>query len=153
MVAADAPAPAARSALPLLDYLGRLARARTEATLAPRGLRPRHVVALVLLVESGPTAQQDLAAALRLDPSNLVGLLNQLDADGLVTRRRSQADRRRHIVELTRHGHAVLGDVLGALHDVEVDVLRALDPDQRDALVDLLQQAIGDVQPCATAED
>jgi MarR family transcriptional regulator, lower aerobic nicotinate degradation pathway regulator len=153
MVAADAPATATRSALPLLDYLGRLARARTEATLAPKGLRPRHVVALVLLAETGPTAQQDLAAALRLDPSNLVGLLNQLDANDLVTRRRSPADRRRHIVELTRQGHAVLAEVLDALHHIEVDVLRALDPDQRDTLIDLLQQAIGDVQPCTTADD
>jgi len=153
MVATDAPATATRSALPLLDYLGRLARARTEATLTPRGLRPRHLVALVLLAETGPTAQQDLAGALRLDPSNLVGLLNQLDADGLLTRRRSPTDRRRHIVELTPQGHTLLEEVLEALHDVEVEVLQGLEPDQRNTLVDLLQQAIGDVNPCATPDD
>jgi MarR family transcriptional regulator, transcriptional regulator for hemolysin len=156
MVATDAPRnatpTATRSALPLLDYLGRLARAGAEAALTPRGLRPRHLVALTLLAESGPTAQQDLAAALRLDPSNLVGLLNQLDANGLVTRRRSPADRRRHIVELTAQGHAVLDEVLDALHDVEVELLRGLDPDRRDALIDLLQQAVGDVQPCTTGD-
>jgi MarR family transcriptional regulator, transcriptional regulator for hemolysin len=154
MVTADAPATqaATRSALPLLDYLGRLARAGAEAALTPRGLRPRHLVALTLLAESGPAAQQDLAAALRLDPSNLVGLLNQLDADGLVTRRRSPADRRRHIVELTPEGQAVLEEVLDALHDIEAELLRGLDRGQRDALIDLLQQAIGDVNPCATPD-
>lgn len=153
MAAVDVPATATRSALPLLDYLGRLARAGAEATLTARGLRPRHLVALTLLAETGPAAQQDLAAALRLDPSNLVGLLNQLDADGLVIRRRSPADRRRHIVELTPHGRTVLEEVLEALHDVEAEVLRGLAPDQRDHLIDLLQQAIGDVQPCTTPDD
>jgi DNA-binding MarR family transcriptional regulator len=102
-----------------------------------------------MLAESGATTQRDLAAAVRLDPSNLVGLLNELEAGGLVSRRRSAADRRRHIVELTGRGHAVLGEALGALRAVEDEMLGCLDRRRRDALADLLQRAIGDAIPCS----
>ena len=43
------------------------------------GLRPRHLVALTLLRDQGPATQQALIEALRIDPSNLVGLLNELE--------------------------------------------------------------------------
>ena len=86
--------------LPLINHLARVAR-RAADTSVPHGLRPRQLVALTLLDEHGPVSQQALGEALRLDPSNVVGLLNELEERGLVTRRRDPADRRRHIVELS----------------------------------------------------
>ena len=49
----------------------------------------------------GVTGQQELATELGVDRTNLVGLLNELEAEGLILRRRAAEDRRRHIVELT----------------------------------------------------
>jgi DNA-binding MarR family transcriptional regulator len=137
--------------LPLLDYLGRMARVHSEAALVPHQLRPRHLVALAILAESGATTQQDLGAALRLDPSNLVGLLNELDTRGLVSRRRSPTDRRRHIVELTEHGHVILDEVRTAVDALEAELLGGLDRDQRATLAELLRQAVGDAIPCSIA--
>jgi len=74
--------------LPLLDHLARVGRRAAEATMSPGGLRPRHLIALKLLSEHGPASQQGLAEALSLDPSNVVGLLNELEERGLITRRR-----------------------------------------------------------------
>src|ERR1700682_795939 len=85
--------------LPLLEHLARVGRRAFETTLEPGGLRPRHLIALKLLSDQGPASQQALAESLSLDPSNVVGLLNELEERGLITRRRDSADRRRHIVE------------------------------------------------------
>src|SRR6202049_987172 len=78
--------------LPLLEPLARLGRRAGESTLAPGGLRTRHLIALRLLSEQGPVSQHALAESLSLDPSNVVGLLNELEERELVTRRRDRGD-------------------------------------------------------------
>jgi DNA-binding MarR family transcriptional regulator len=129
------------SSLALLDHLARLARIRAESALTPLGLRPRHLIALTVLRDSGSGTQQALAAALQIDPTNLVGLLNELETDGLISRRRSIDDRRRHIVELTEDGARRLTDAEAALAAVEDELLSALEPEQREAFYRLLRQA------------
>jgi DNA-binding MarR family transcriptional regulator len=49
-------------------------------------------------------AQQALAGTLDIDGTNIAGLLNELEAEKLIERRRSPEDRRRHLVELTDIG-------------------------------------------------
>src|ERR1700694_4985070 len=88
----------------LLDHLARRMRLRSEAVLAPLGLRPRHLVALTVLRDGGGSTQQALAATLEMDGTNIVGLLNDLETRNLIERRRSPEDRRRHMVELTEAG-------------------------------------------------
>jgi DNA-binding MarR family transcriptional regulator len=104
-------------------------------------LRPRHLVALTVLRDHGSPTQQALAAVLQTDRTNLIGLLNQLEADGLILRRRSSEDRRRHIVELTSDGAQRLNEAESALAEAEDEVLGALDAEQRETLYGLLQQA------------
>jgi MarR family transcriptional regulator, lower aerobic nicotinate degradation pathway regulator len=125
----------------LLDHLARRMRLRAEAVLAPLGLRPRHLVALTVLRDRGGSSQQALAATLEMDGTNIVGLLNELEADQLIERRRSPQDRRRHVVELTDAGAQQLAKVECALAAVENEVLGALDESQRETLYALLQQA------------
>src|SRR6202790_5798048 len=88
----------------LLDHLARRMRLRSEAVLAPLGLRPRHMVALTVLRDGGGSTQQALAATLEMDGTNIVGLLNDLEAKNLIERRRSPEDRRRHMVDVPAAG-------------------------------------------------
>jgi DNA-binding MarR family transcriptional regulator len=125
----------------LIDHLARRIRLRAEAVLAPLGLRPRHLVALTVLRDRGGSTQQALAATLEMDGTNIVGLLNELEADSLIERRRSPEDRRRHLVELTSLGAEQLAKAEYALSAVEDEVLGALDDTQRETLYSLLQQA------------
>jgi len=111
--------------------------------MSPGGLRPRHLIALKLLSEHGPTSQQGLAEALSLDPSNVVGLLNELEERGLITRRRDPADRRRHIVELSAAGVGELCLAQARLSRVEDDLLSALSAEERATLYRLLARAAG----------
>jgi DNA-binding MarR family transcriptional regulator len=143
---------AAHRSSALLDHLARRTRLRAETALAPLGLRPRHLVALTVLRDHGSSTQQALAGALQMDRTNLVGLLNELESAELVARRRSTQDRRRHIVELTEHGRCRVDEAETALQAAEDDVLSALDPDQRETLYHLLQQATSShVVDCASA--
>jgi MarR family transcriptional regulator, lower aerobic nicotinate degradation pathway regulator len=125
----------------LLDHLARRIRVRAEIVLAPLGLRPRHLVAMTVLRETGTSTQQALAIRLEIDGTNVVGLLNDLEADRLIERRRSPEDRRRHLVELTPLGVTRLAKAEFVLAAVEDEVLAGLDCDQREQLFCLLQQA------------
>jgi DNA-binding MarR family transcriptional regulator len=140
--------------LPLLEHLARVGRHAAEASMAPGGLRTRHLIALKLLCDQGSANQQDLANALSLDPSNVVGLLNELEERGLITRRRDRADRRRHIVELSPLGQDELTLAYARLSSVEDDLLSALSAEERDTLYNLLVRAVG-VQspPCDVADE
>jgi DNA-binding MarR family transcriptional regulator len=137
---ADVKQPAHRSGA-LLDHLARKMRLRAEAVLAPLGLRPRHLVALTVLRVRGGSTQQALATTLAMDGTNIVGLLNELEADKLIERRRSPEDRRRHTVELTEAGVEHLAKAECALAVAEQEVLGALDASQRETLYNLLQLA------------
>ncbi|GGR64426.1 MarR family transcriptional regulator [Micromonospora fulviviridis] len=126
---------------PLLDHLARRMRLRSESVLAPLGLRPRHLVALTVLRDSEGMSQQGLAGTLQIDGTNVVGLLNDLEAEGLVERRRSPEDRRRHVVSLTGAGAKRLREAECALAVAEDEVLGALEPAERDTLYELLRRA------------
>jgi DNA-binding MarR family transcriptional regulator len=132
--------PAHRSGA-LLDHLARRMRLRAEAVLAPLGLRPRHLVALTVLRHLGGSTQQALATTLAMDGTNIVGLLNELEAEKLIERRRSPEDRRRHVVELTEAGAEQLSKAECALAQVDEEVLGALDASQRETLYSLLELA------------
>ena len=136
----------------LLDHLARRMRLHAEAVLAPSGLRPRHLVALTVLRDRGGSTQQALACTLAMDGTNIVGLLNELEAQKLIERQRSPEDRRRHVVELTDAGAKQLAEAEVALIAVEDEVLRTLDENQRETLYSLLQQAAnGAVVDCTEA--
>jgi DNA-binding MarR family transcriptional regulator len=141
-----------RQLLPLLDHLARVGRRAAEISMAPDGLRPRHLIALTLLSEHGAVSQHALSEALSLDPSNVVGLLNELEERELITRRRDPTDRRRHIVELSPRGEDELRIAYARLRCVEDELLSALSPGERDTLHDLLVRAVGVTSVTCTLE-
>lgn len=133
--------------LPLLEQLARVGRRAALETMSPGGLRPRHLIALRLLSEDGPASQQALTDALRLDPSNVVGLLNELEQRELITRRRDPSDRRRHIVEISPRGQRELHRACIRLRRVEDELLSALSPEEKTTLYRLLVRAVGTKSP------
>lgn len=126
---------------PLLVHLARRMQTDADAELASFGLRARHVIALTLLRDHGEQNQSDLAATLGLDPTNVVALLNELEATGLIERRRSPLDRRRHTVSLTATGDRRLKEVEQLLSGVERRVLSSLTPEEHATFYKLLVRA------------
>jgi DNA-binding MarR family transcriptional regulator len=121
----------------------RLARAtgyRVGEALASLDMRTHEFAVLHQLDRAGPLSQQQLGAAVRINPSNLVGLLDDLQAEALVVRPRDPADRRRHLVELTAAGRRRLAQALRAVAVAEEDLLAPLSLGERKVLVELLER-------------
>src|SRR5256714_8988135 len=122
----------------LMIKLGRITMHRFTEALEPFGIRPRHVAALIELRDSGQLTQQSLCGHLHLDPTNLVAILNELERRGYATRRRDPEDRRRHLVEASKKGIAVIEKVSEVMDGVEDDLLDGLEAPEREQLEGLL---------------
>ncbi len=75
---------------------------------------------------------------MEIDPSILVTLLNPLEAEGLLSRRRDALDRRRHLVRLTARGERRLAAAARAQREAEEELFAGLDETQREQLRVLL---------------
>ncbi|HET6860207.1 MAG TPA: MarR family transcriptional regulator [Streptomyces sp.] len=121
----------------LLARHGAITDTRIRRALGVGGLTPRHAMTLMYL-DAGPMSQQTLIERLEVDPSQLVGILNDLERDELVHRRRDPADRRRHIVEMTPAGASALRSMNKALDEVERALFADLSQCDRKSLRELL---------------
>jgi DNA-binding MarR family transcriptional regulator len=115
----------------LLALLGQDAMRRLREALDAHGLKPRQHYLLGLLHDHGATGQSELGAAIGVDPSVLVTLLNPLEASGFVSRERDVADRRRHVVTLTAAGRRHFDSATRAQREAEDALFAGLDDDQR----------------------
>jgi DNA-binding MarR family transcriptional regulator len=75
---------------------------------------------------------------MEIDPSILVTLLNPLEAEGLLSRRRDPVDRRRHLVTLTARGSRRWVAAAQAQREAEDELFAGLDERQREELRVLL---------------
>jgi DNA-binding MarR family transcriptional regulator len=127
----------------LIFRLARVTGYRLAQALASLEMRTNEFAVLHHLQQAGPLSQQELGGALRINPSNLVGFLDDLEADGLVVRPRDPADRRRHLVGLTPAGHRRLVQAKRAVAQAEQDLLTPLDSRERAQLHGFLERLAG----------
>src|SRR4051812_17747446 len=127
----------------LIVRLSRMAGYRLGQALGAMEMRTHEFSVLNFLYDAGPLSQQEVGRALRINPSNLVGLLDLLEADGLLVRARDPEDRRRHLVELTAAGRKRLAGAWRAAEQAEEDLLSPLSPSERDDLRGKLERLVG----------
>ena len=111
---------------------------RLTAELGDDGLRLPHLEILCCLAEAGPLAQRDISARLRIDPSDLVALLDDLEKAGLASRQRDTADRRRYLVSLTDTGREVGQQRLATAQRMDEALFAPLGTEERAQLHRLL---------------
>jgi DNA-binding MarR family transcriptional regulator len=134
-------APAGAGTMVLITRLARAIYRRSNEALL--GIRLKQYVALDVLRDfPDGIGKGSLGDLLQLDANNLVLLLNELEANGHIERRRDPGDRRRHIVELTRAGRQALERAERGMESVEAEVLAGLAPDERARLLRLLRDAV-----------
>src|SRR5687767_2871012 len=103
----------------LLTRLARAANRSLAASLEELGLRSVHFAILHRLADAGPSSQADLATGLRIHASNLVRVLDEMEAEALIARERDPADRRRQFIVLSRLGAAALRRAEAAAAETE----------------------------------
>lgn len=122
----------------LFGKLGQFATQRFAEQIAPLGLRPRHCGVLALLRADHPS-QLTIAGALGVSNSVVVNMLDELEDLGAAHRVRETADRRRHRVELTDHGRALLRKAARIANRLDEELLAPLTAAQVGALRDSLR--------------
>ncbi|GHJ99454.1 MarR family winged helix-turn-helix transcriptional regulator [Streptomyces sp. NPDC003753] len=141
---AEAPLPAIRS-LPswLLGRAAARGRALVADALAAEGMKMWHHVVLSAVRDLAPVAQADLGRGIALDPKDLVGILNDLQAAGLVLREPDPRDRRKNAVSLTEEGARLLKRCEKAAREANDTLLAPLSANERDRFMDLLIRISG----------
>lgn len=106
-----------------LGYLFKHAQLRmaelTGQELAPYGINGRELAVLLVLSSREPASQHQAAQRLGIDRTTMVGLLDALQAKGLVSRHPDVDDRRRNVVELTGAGQDTLERATAAAETAE----------------------------------
>ncbi|MBY8868844.1 MarR family winged helix-turn-helix transcriptional regulator [Streptomyces sennicomposti] len=126
--------------------LGRAAargRALVAEALAGHGLKMWHHVVLSAVRDLAPVAQADLGRGVGLDPKDLVGVLNDLQAGGLVLREPDPRDRRKNAVSLTAEGAHLLERCERAAREANDTLLEPLSAAERDRFMELLARISG----------
>lgn len=117
-------------------------KARVHAIASEFDLAPAQVHALHVLQPGHPCAMSELAQALRCDNSNVTGIVDRLEARGLVERRPGERDRRVKMLTVTPAGQEVREQLAERLRQPPEPLARMDEEDAR-ALRDLLARALG----------
>lgn len=117
----------------LLSAAARSVERDWDERLRAIGLSHATVVAIDILIRTGPTGADTIARTARVQPQTMSRTLERMERDGLVERTPHPADRRRRVVSVTPAGRSAWET---ARH-IEREVLPE-DPALRTALGELL---------------
>jgi DNA-binding MarR family transcriptional regulator len=145
----------------LAGYTGHLLRAAFVAAHGfareklPGQAQPREFGILEVLVAEGPRSQQQLGELLGVNRTIMVKVVDDMEAAGLLERRRNPADRRSYAIQPTREGLATLERLRPAVVDAESAFTAPLGPAGRERLNVLLRKLLGRFghEPPATLAD
>jgi DNA-binding MarR family transcriptional regulator len=140
------PASAGDEAWALLRELLFAERRRFFEAAAEFELHPAQAGTLMQLDEGPGLPMHEIATRLACDNSNVTGIVDRLEARGLVTRRPGEQDRRVKYVVLTPLGLQLREAMGSKLAQVPVAIERLSAEDQR-VLRDVLARAIGSGSP------
>ena len=104
------------------------------------GLSSAQGHALLLLQPGEGIPMNEVAKLCHCDPSNLTGIVDRLEARGLVARRPAEHDRRVKLICLTKEGTALRARALARVYQPHPAIASLSSADQR-ALRDILRRA------------
>ena len=140
-------APVTEFAGQLLFRLWRASHLAAAHVLGTVGLTPALFSLLNVIGAREGAIQRELAAAMGIDRTTMVSLVDQLESAGLAKRLTSAKDRRARAVAITPKGRRVLGRARGLIAQAEDDVLAGLTPEQQRDLLTLLRRALESAPP------
>lgn len=140
----------ARSKLMLLDTYVRALAKRLYMRPAIKGLAAdlanNEIFTCEALGRRGRCMMSELAKECGFPLSSMTGIVDRLVAKGYIKRYRTDEDRRSVFVELTKKGQQVSQEALEAEMGLIIGMMDALEPEEQDALLDLLGKAVAGVE-------
>lgn len=95
-----------------------------------------------MLEESSPMKVSDLAGRMYLHPATMVGLLDRLETKGLVTRTRSETDRRVVLIDLTLQGRKLVKNSPEVVQGLLVKGLEQIEETELKKAFDVLNKIV-----------
>jgi DNA-binding MarR family transcriptional regulator len=138
----EPPAPVADRTGYLLAATHMRIRDRFEGALDPLGLDPRQFGALATIVAAAPCTQQLVAQQLGVTGPVVVQIVDELEAAGLVERRRNPADRRSYALQPTAKGRATLRRTQAIAEALGAEIAEPLGADGDKELKELLRKLL-----------
>lgn len=108
--------------------------------MAPYGLKPVDFSVMSTIQHNPGVTSRQLCATLNLLPPNLVGLIQSLEARGLIERKPHPHDGRAVGLHATAKGQALMVQAEQAATELETEKTAKLTPGQRKTLLELLQK-------------
>ena len=105
------------------------------------GLSAFQAMTMLFMDPARPRPMSEVAATIGCGPSNLTGIIDKLEARGLVKRRPAQGDRRIKEVSLTRAGQAFRNRLLARIRE-PAPWMRALPVEDQRTLVEIFKKAV-----------
>ncbi|MCA8999190.1 MAG: MarR family transcriptional regulator, partial [Planctomycetaceae bacterium] len=107
--------------------------------LAPHGITFRQSQVLGWLVLEGELSQVDLASRMEVEAPTLTGLIDRMEAAGLVTRTCCESDRRKKMIRPTKGAEPIWEQIASCARDVRQEATAGLSPNQVEELLSLLK--------------
>jgi DNA-binding MarR family transcriptional regulator len=131
----------------LFFRLWRASHTRIAKALEAVGLTPPLFSLLNVLGAREGAIQQEIGAAMGIDPSTMVSLIDDLETSGLAKRRPHPKDRRAREIAITPNGRRALKRARRLAMQVEDEVLGGLTAAERRQLLALLRHALDSAPP------
>ncbi len=109
------------------------------------GLTPQQAFALTLLSPDRPRPMNELADSLTCDASNVTGIVDRLEARGLISRRSAEHDRRVKALAMTAAGAKLHRHLIGRMKEAPPAIASLSRDDQR-SLRDILKRALANAR-------
>jgi DNA-binding MarR family transcriptional regulator len=124
----------------LLRRIAHLLYTHSRQLVRRCGLTAPQLVTLHALMRNGDVSANELARVVALSPSTLTGILDRLEAKGLVERSRSLTDRRSVTVAATGRAEEWFDGDLSLLSAGFSSRLEELSPDEKESIVQALHR-------------
>jgi DNA-binding MarR family transcriptional regulator len=124
----------------LLARASALAIAAGNASLAEHGLKARSYAVLALAASDARPTQRELSEFLRLDPSQVVALVDGLQMRRLVQREADPSDRRANVVVITDEGRDMFARARVSAQAAERQLHGGLSEENRTLVMELLRE-------------
>lgn len=93
-----------------------------------------------LAVSPGPQSQNALGRSAAMDAATTKGVVNRLQARGLITTQKDKEDRRRLLLSATEEGRALIAECMPVMQSITEETLKPLSKTERRRLLDLLEK-------------